>query len=719
MKLPRVAVAFALCVPLLAAAEPAKDIVIADFEGETYGDWKTTGEAFGTGPARGTLTNQMAVDGYLGKGLVNSFTKGDGSKGTLTSPEFEIERKYLAFLIGGGKDPKKLTLNLIVDGKVIRTATGPNDRDGGSETLMPDSWDVEKFLGKKATIRIVDNATGGWGHINVDHLVLTDRKPPAMVVGAKREFKIEKRYLRIPIENGAAKRKVTILVDGRAEVTNEIELASRKVDWWASIDARRWKGKTVAIEVDKLPSASTVLESIEQRDAADDSAALYREKLRGQFHFSSRRGWLNDPNGLVYFGGEYHLFYQHNPYGWAWGNMHWGHAVSKDLVHWSELGNELAPDAFGPMFSGSAVVDVENTSGLGEAGKPPLVLLYTAAGNPTVQCLASSPDGRTFKKLAANPVLKQVTGGNRDPKVTWHAPTKSWVMVLYVEVKKRHTIHFFTSKNLKDWKLASITEGGLDGDKYLFECPDFFELPVDGDAKKTKWVLTAANSDYAIGTFDGTKFTPEESRLPGHRGRGFYAAQTFSDIPKSDGRRIQIGWFQTETKGEAFNQSMTIPMELKLATTPAGPRLSWTPVKELEALRAKSHDFGKVVLKADGKNPLADAKAELVELRAEFEATETSDVTFTVRGATIAYDPKKKEIAVDGLRVPVALHDGKLDLAVYCDRTGLEIFAGRGHTYIPLPFQPKATDLALAASCKTGPVSFAKLEVHELKSAWK
>jgi fructan beta-fructosidase len=659
------------------------------------------------------------VEGFKGQGLVNSFFKGDGTTGTLTSPEFTIERKFISFLIGGGKDAEKTCMNLLIEGKAVRTATGPNDKPGGSEALAPCWWEVGEFAGKTARIQIIDTATGGWGHITVDHIVLTDNKPAGLITGAKRQFKIERRYLNLPIKNGAPKRVVTTSVEGRVTVKNDIELADTEPDWWAFMDVSAWHGQTVTLEVDKLPEDSMGLSAIEQSDSIKGTENLYREPLRGQFHFSSRRGWNNDSNGLVFFGGEYHLFYQHNPYGWGWGNMHWGHAVSRDLVHWEELGDTLLPDEMGPMFSGSAVVDWRNTSGLGQNGKPPIVLIYTAAGNPTVQCIASSTDGRAFTKFSGNPVVTQITGGNRDPKVIWHEPTKKWVMVLYVGLEKRHTIHFFTSPNLRDWTLASITEGDPDGKPYLFECPDFFELPVDGDASNKKWVLTAANSEYAIGSFDGTTFTPEMTRLPGHRGKGFYAAQTFSDIPAQDGRRIQFGWFQTETRGMPFNQSMTLPLELKLTATPEGPRMTFTPVKELAVLRAKTHGFNPTTLRPDSVNPLAGVKSELVELRVEFEPGDASEVALTVRGATISYDPKKQELAVNGHRAPAPLRDGRQRLTIYCDRTGLEVFAGDGLTYVPMPFLPKAENLGLDMRVTGGSARITALQVHELKSAWK
>lgn len=702
----------------LGASDARPDVVLADFEGETYGTWTAAGEAFGPGPARGTLPGQMKVEGFQGKGLVNSFFKGDGSTGSLTSPPFRLERRYIGFLIGGGRDLERTCIQLLVDGRVVRSATGPNGQPGGTEELGPDSWDVGDLAGRMGVLRIVDEATGGWGHVNVDHIVQTDRKPPGLLTDASREFKVSERYLHLPIRNGAPKRVVTLRVDGVEAVRNDVELAPGEPDWWAPMDVGAWTGRTVTLSVDKLPEDSTALSRIVAGDQILGGDDLYREPLRGQFHFSSRRGWNNDPNGLVHYNGEYHLFYQHNPYGWGWGNMHWGHAVSRDLVHWTELGDKLLPDAMGPMFSGSAVVDWNNTSGLGREGKPPLVLIYTAAGDPTVQAIASSTDGRTFAKYPGNPVLGQITGGNRDPKVMWHEPTGRWVMVLYVTLSGgKHSVHFFTSRNLIEWTLASVIEG-VAGSQYLYECPDFFELPVDGNEGNRKWVLMAANSEYAVGTFDGTTFHPEQSRLPGHQGRGFYAAQTFSDLPKEDRRRIQVGWFQTETRGMSFNQSMTVPLELKLVSTDAGPRITFTPVRELEKLRSRTHGWPAMDLGPGTRNPLAGVTPELVELRIRFEPGNATAVTLTVRGATLVYDTATQELTVNGHKAPAPLRHGKLDLTVFCDRTGLEVFASDGLTYVPMPFQPKPEDRLLAVGAVGGTARITRLEVHELRSAW-
>jgi len=282
------------------------------------------------------------------------------------------------------------------------------------------------------------------------------------------------------------------------------------------------------------------------------------------------------------------------------------------------------------------------------------------------------------------------------------------VMLLYVELpEKKHTVHFFTSPNLREWTLASIREGGIDRDRFLFECPDLFELPVDGDASKKKWVLTAANSEYAIGAFDGTRFTPETSRLSDVRGRGFYAAQTYSDIP--DGRRIQIGWCQAPSPGMPFNQLQSLPCELALRSTPEGARLRREPIRELESLR-------------DGPNQAdspTELRAELIELRAEVEPGDADTVELNLRGANIVYDAMQQEITVHGHRVLAPFVDGKQRLAVFVDRTMLEVFASDGLIYIPLPFIPTQEDQSVSVQVKGGRARLTSLQVYRLKSIWE
>src|SRR5690606_29123867 len=392
-------------------------------------------------------------------------------------------------------------------------------------------------------------------------------------------FAAERHYLQLPVKNGAPKRLVELYAGDDKGRWLSIALAEGEADWYAYLDISPYRGTELELRVDALDAGSQTYSTVVQTDSMEQTRAVYREPLRGQFHFSPRHGWNNDPNGLAYYNGEYHLFFQHNPYGTGWGNMHWGHAVSTDLVHWKELGIALYPDTLGTMFSGGAVVDSINSSGLGS--RPPLVLFYTAAERSWTQGLAYTADGRTFHKLGM-PILEKITDGNRDPKVIWHELTKRGVMVHYgTEPEDKHAMHFFKSADLKSWTFASKVLGGKGNDRYLFECPEFFELPVSGDPGVKKWVLIGANSQYAIGTFDGQRFIPEDERLFSQHGRDYYAAQTFSNEPL--GRRIEIGWWRTHTVGGngSFNQSMSIPMELSLRQTESGIRLFRSPVDEL------------------------------------------------------------------------------------------------------------------------------------------
>lgn len=708
-------VAFGLALAALCAQ--GMDKVIAQFEGDTYGEWTVGGTAFGAGPAKGTLPGQMQVSGFVGKGLVNSFAGGDRATGKLTSPPFTVDRNFITFLIGGGGWKEKTCMNLLVDGQVVRTAVGPNVVPGGSEALEPGSWDVSDLVGKKARIEIVDDATGGWGHINVDQIALCDAAPLPPKRDVTREITADKRWLLLPVKNGAKKSKVEVRTGADVLRFFDIELADAEPDWWAPLDLGAWRGKTLTLWVNRLAGDSKALENIRLSDENFPKEGLYREPLRPQLHFSPRRGWNNDPNGLVFFNGEYHLFFQHNPYGVNWGNMHWGHAVSKDLVHWQEVDEALYPDALGPMFSGSAVVDPANTSGFGKDGKPPLVMIYTAAGNPATQCLAYSLDGRIFTKYDGNPVVKNITGGNRDPKVIWHVPSRRWIMALYVgRGDKRHTVQLLASPNLREWAELSAVEGDRDGGHYLYECPDFFELPVAGTSEK-RWVLSAANGQYAVGAFDGTAFKPEAERLRGHWGTAYYAAQTFSDLP--DGRRVLIGWLQAPSPGMPFNQGMTLPQELGLVKTAEGIRLTHAPVKELEALRERAQKVGPADLTAGSANPLAGFEAELVELRLACDVSADAVVTAEVRGVPVRYDAAKQELTVAKHAAPWPVKDGKLGLIVYLDRTCVEVFSQDGLFYVPVAVLPEGAARGASLSVEKGTVLGMSGEAHVLRSCWR
>jgi len=530
-------------------------------------------------------------------------------------------------------------------------------------------------------------------------------------------FNAEKKYLVLPVKNGAPKRNLELWVDGVNTRFWDMELAEAQPDWYAYMDITEWKGKPVELRVDKVAADSKVFAPVQQSDV-DSNANTYKETLRAQFHFSPKRGWTNDPNGMVYFNGEYHLFFQHNPYGRGWGNMTWGHAVTKDLIHWTEVGDAIHPDQGGPIFSGGAVVDKNNTSGLGEAGKPAMVVFHTGARG-WGQYMSWSTDGRHFKNFD-HAVVPRINKDNRDPKVIWHEPTKKWVMVVWVERgdNEQHSMQFLTSPDLKNWTPASIVYGGIHDDRFLFECPEFYELPVEGTNEK-KWVLTGANTEYAIGSFDGTTFTPEAKKLQGQHGRDFYAPQTFSDEPT--GRRIEIGWWRTHTdKGEmTFNQSMSIPLEHKLLQTPEGPRLTRTPVKELEALRNKIYAIGKKSLKDGSANPLKDINIELAELRMELEPGKAKTITLDVRGVPVVYDVAAQELTVDNVKAPAPLIDGKLSLIVYADRTGLEIFANNGLLFMPININIADNNRSLSLTATGGSAKVNNLVVYELKSIWE
>jgi len=704
------------------AAERQEDIIIADFEGDTYGiGWKTEGTAFGTGPARRTLPNQMNVSGYLGEGLVNTFLGGDDSRGKLTSPAFTIERPYISFLIGGGGHDG-LGINLIVDERVVRTARGPNVADGGSEQLEWHDWDVSDLQGKEALIEIIDNRGGSWGHINVDHIIQTNKKHAPIM--RTLSLTPEKEFVHIPITMSAPITWVRVEVDGVWQQEFDCRLTpSGEPDFYANLQVGQWKGKNVDFVVEKFPANSESLSLIVQSDQMSHEDTIYTERYRPQFHFTTRTGWINDPNGLVYSEGTWHLFFQHNPYSTDWGNMTWGHATSTDLLHWTEHPAAIHPDKLGTIFSGGAIVDWNNTAGFQKGDKPPIVLTFTydgpsaRHGHRATQALAYSNDGgKTFTKYENNPVLPHIIGGNRDPKVIWHEESKQWVMALYMD---RGDFALFGSPNLREWAhLSDIKSPGSS------ECPDFFPLPVDGNENNVKWVFWTGDGVYKIGSFDGKEFKPETESLRAKHSGHDYAAMTYSDAPND--RRIQFSWMNTwgnssAFQGMPFNHQFTVPRELTLRTTPHGTvRLYIEPVEELKTLRGTMSEVSNVTVKA-GDGFMIPNTNELFDMEAVVSLGSAQSLTFNVAGQKIEYNVAEKQISLGDFRAPLKLVGGKLKLRVVVDWTSIEIFVQDGEVQIAGVFRLRsgAASGGIPVETTGGDVVIENVKIWEMKSVWK
>ncbi|MBN2022027.1 MAG: glycoside hydrolase family 32 protein [Pirellulales bacterium] len=534
-------------------------------------------------------------------------------------------------------------------------------------------------------------------------LVSSTRAAEETRTPARRTMAVSGRFLHLPVKNDGPMRRMTLSVDGRPVRAFDIELAEGPADFWVFCDLDAFRGKDLSVEVDATKTGPEALAPLAFRDVLPDADQLYREPLRPRFHFSSRRGWLNDPNGLVFADGEYHLFYQHNPYGWKWGNMHWGHAVSRDLVHWRELPDALYPwtQAKAHCFSGSAVVDHANTLGLPSGAHKTLVAAFTDTG--AGECLAVSRDcGRTFTYFDGNPVVRH---RGRDPKVFWYAPGNHWVMAVYDETDGARRIVIHTSSDLKTWTAQSHLDD-------YFECPELFELPVEGSADETRWVVWAADARYAVGRFDGRTFTPEhEGKHQVHWG-DYYASQTYNDAP--DGRRIQIGWARIEMPGKPFNQMMGFPTELTLHETPQGLRLRVQPVREIEKLYTQHHRREGQAIEPDA--PLVvPVGSNLLDITAEFEPGDAREFGLEIAGTRVSYVTAAGRL-VD---MPLAPKDGRVRVRLLVDRSSLEICGNDGVVFRTQPFRHKAKVETVRVFSVGGPARLVKLDIHELTSIWE
>ena len=486
------------------------------------------------------------------------------------------------------------------------------------------------------------------------------------------------------------------IIDDKIVRELEVSLAIGDPDFWVFLDVSEFKDKKVTLQIKKEHEG---FDKIHQGNSYPGEENLYREYLRPQFHFSTRRGWNNDPNGLVYYDGEYHLFYQHNPFGWSYGsdaNKAWGHAISKDLIHWKELSDAIHPDNQGGIYSGSAVVDKLNTTGFQSGVEKPIVCIYTSAGGktpwskgkPFTQSIAYSNDrGRTFAKYNGNPVQEEIETMNRDPKVIWHDLTNQWVIVLYLE---NNVMGFFTSKDLKSWQLQSRYERD-----FLHECPELFQLSVDGNQKNMKWILYAANGRYDIGQFDGKKFIPESKGIEFNYGNCFYASQTFNNIPEKDGRRIQIAWGLNPLPGMPFNQQMLFPIELTLRTTEDGLRIFSQPINEIKKIYGKNWDLQEIIVE-EGQQSILDENnfKGLYDISFQFEIGNAERFGLIINNIQITYEINEQKLYCQQRFAPLKPVKGTIKFRILVDRTTLEIFVNDGQVYMPVRTPIKISDIS-------------------------
>lgn len=466
----------------------------------------------------------------------------------------------------------------------------------------------------------------------------------------------------------------------------------------------------------------------------------YNEPHRPQYHFSPPKNWMNDPNGMVYYEGEYHLFYQYYPDGNTWGPMHWGHAISTDLISWKNYPIALYPDTLGYIFSGSAVIDWNNTSGLGKNGKPAMVAIYTyhnMAGEKAGkidfqnQGIAYSTDkGRTWKKYNGNPVLKnQGIKDFRDPKVIWHDDSQSWVMALAVKDK----ISFYTSKNLIDWTFSSDFNPTWAAFGGVWECPDFF--PIKTQKGKDKWVLLVSinpgapnggsGTQYFVGNFDGKKFSAETSSVKWlDYGSDNYAGVTWSDIPKTDGRRLFIGWmsnwlYSQKVPTEVWRSAMTIPRSLELIEKEGQYTLLSKPVQELGKLRKSSNQVNSSEINLTSDLLEIDLETTSADFQLVFSNKDNEIVVLHKMGDRIIFDRSKSGIIDFNDDFP-KIHNNTpanglniTKIKVFMDRSSMEFFFNDGELVITTLVFPKSAYTLLKTKGIKEDVS-----IHQLKSIW-
>ena len=574
------------------------------------------------------------------------------------------------------------------------------------------------------------------------------------------------KYLLLPIQESSNEGKVKLETGSPADMAMDVRLAVDSIEYYVPFEIPQGGDATVSIR--KVAADAVCWEHIQLTDTFDTSNTDY---YRPVYHHTPLYGWMNDPNGMVYKDGEYHLYFQYNPYGSKWGNMHWGHSVSTDLVHWNHLKPAIARDTLGHIFSGSTVVDKDNTAGYGNNA---MIALYTSASDEhgQIQCMAySTDDGRTYTKYEKNPVLVPFDGLKdfRDPKVFWYEPDKKWVMIVSADKEMR----FYATQNLKDWEYMSAFGKGYGAQPNQFECPDFIQLPVDGDKNKMKWVMLVninpgcmfggSATEYFVGDFDGKEFTcdtkPEVVKWLDY-GKDHYAAVCISNTGE---RIISIPWmsnwqYANVTPIRQYRGANGLPRELSLYTKDGQIYVAADVVKEVKALRKDTRSFDPITVKDEYKideivpqtdgayelemdiTPnisgvagfdLMNAKGEVAKIYLDMKSgklvmdrTASGLVAFGEKSEPHAKetDDHRKTMSVNyqndfalGTWAPLSLCEGKTyHLNVFVDKCSVEIFVDGGRiamTNLVFPTEPYNT---LRFYTEGGEAQVSNMKVYKL-----
>lgn len=529
-------------------------------------------------------------------------------------------------------------------------------------------------------------------------------------------------YLLLPIQDDAPEGKICVVKDNEQKGTlMNVRLARERVDSYVPFALSAYKGQHISIEIQGVPETALCWKELKLSGSFD---MANKESFRPVYHHTPAYGWMNDPNGMFYKDGVYHLYFQYNPYGSVWGNMHWGHSTSTDLMHWKFEGCAIVPDAWGAIFSGSCVVDHENTAGF---GKEAVVAFYTSAkstpwGDIQMQSMAYSLDnGKTFTKYEGNPILTSSEKDFRDPKVFWYAPGKHWVMILAVG---QH-MEIYSSVNLKEWKKESefgAMQGAHGG---VWECPDLVEIPVEGTREK-KWVLICnlnpggpfggSAAQYFVGSFDGKKFVNESPTQTKWMdwGKDNYATVTWNNAP--DGRCIALGWmsnwqYANNVPTRQYRSANTLARDLTLYREGQELYLKSTPSSEVKKARGKKVSIPsfKVSEKHEIVNLFEDNQGAY-EVEILIQNAGASKIAFCLlndKGEKVSmyYDLNRKQFVMDrsesgtvdfskdfpAVTVAPANVDKELTLRLFVDRSSIEAFGEDGKfvmTNLVFPSQP-------------------------------